>query len=152
MEEETARRVEEAIRRRVDAALNLEEVKHQIAKKIEEGKKKMFEDITNQLELEKQEALDDARKKEEQARREKEELDRMLEENRRKVEESQRKAALKLQREEEERLREMEALQRRKEDAIWRKKIEEDQLHSEQIKTAGKNNSQQKMPYALGSK
>lgn len=127
LEEETAMRVEEAIRKRVEEALDSEEVKLKIIKKFEDGKKRLFENVIKQLELEKAAALDEARKKEEQARREREELDRMLEENRRKIEEAQRKAALEQKREEEERFREQEAF-RQKEEAIRRKKVDDDLL------------------------
>jgi arginine/glutamate-rich protein 1 len=93
IEEETARRVEEAIRKKVNEALNSEEVKKEIEVKIKEGRNKLFDEIAQQLAREKEDALAEARRKEEQAQREKEELGRMLEENRQKIEEAQRRAA-----------------------------------------------------------
>ncbi|KAJ7545467.1 hypothetical protein O6H91_09G121400 [Diphasiastrum complanatum] len=152
IEEETAKRVEEAIRKKVSEALNSEEVKLEIARKIQEGRKKIFDDISIQLLQEKEEALSEARRKEEQERREKEELERMLEENRKKIEEAQRRAAEEQARKEEERYRELEALQLQKEEALRRKKLEEEQERAEQTKILGKKNARPKLSFAFGSK
>ncbi|KAK1587289.1 hypothetical protein Q3G72_011444 [Acer saccharum] len=127
LEEETARRLEEAIRRNVEQRLNSEEAKLEVVRRIEEGREKLFNDIVTQLEKEKEVALMEARQKEEQARREREELDKMLEENKRRVEEAQRREALEQQRKEEERHRELELIQRQKEEAARRKKLEEEE-------------------------
>lgn len=127
LEEETARRIEEAIRTKVEEKMGSDEVKLEIERRVEEGRKKLFDDVEAQLEREKQAALTEARQKEEQARREREELDKMLEENRRRVEEAQRREALELQRKEEERHRELELIQRQKEEAARRKKLEDEQ-------------------------
>lgn len=63
MEEETAKRIEEAIRKRVEESLSSEEVKLEIQRRIEEGRKKLFDEVAAQLEREKEEALIEARKK-----------------------------------------------------------------------------------------
>lgn len=64
LEEETARRIEEAIRKNVEERLHSEEVKLTIERRIEEGRKKLFEDVAAQLEKEKEAALIEARQKE----------------------------------------------------------------------------------------
>lgn len=64
MEEETARRIEEAIRKNVEEKLNSEEVKVEIERRVAEGVKKLFDDVEVQLEKEKQDALTEARRKE----------------------------------------------------------------------------------------
>lgn len=64
LEEETARRMEEAIRAKVEEKLMSNEVKLEIEKRVEEGRKKLFDDIEAQLEREKQTALNEARQKE----------------------------------------------------------------------------------------
>ncbi|KAK6923688.1 Arginine and glutamate-rich protein 1 [Dillenia turbinata] len=148
LEEETAKRVEEAIRKNVEEKLNSEEVRLEIERRTVEALKKLFDDVSAQLEKEKEAALAEARQKEEQARREREELDRMLEENRRRVEESQRKEALELQRKEEERYRELELIQRQKEEAAWRKKLEEEEERVKQI--LDKSKSWPKLPFGVG--
>lgn len=149
LEEETAKRIEEAIRKNVEEKLNSEEVKLEIERRIEEGQKKLFDDVAAQLRKEKETALMEARQKEEQARREREELDKMLEENRRRVEEAQRKEALELQRKLEERQRELELIQRQKEEAARRKKLEEEEERANQILLA-KNRARPKASSAIG--
>lgn len=64
LEEETARRIEEAIRAKVEEKLESEEVKLEIERRVEEGHKKLFDDVEAQLEREKQAALTEARQKE----------------------------------------------------------------------------------------
>lgn len=64
IEEETAKRVEEAIRKKVHDALHSEEFKKEMELKIQEGRKKIIDDIAAQLEREKEEALAEARRKE----------------------------------------------------------------------------------------
>jgi DNA primase large subunit len=64
LEEETARRIEEAIRKNVEEKLNSEEAKLEIERRVAEGVKKLFDDVEVQLEKEKQDALTDARRKE----------------------------------------------------------------------------------------
>lgn len=64
LEEETARRLEEEIRKRVEEKLSSEEVKLEIERRIEEGHRKLFEDVEIQLEKEKQASLTEARLKE----------------------------------------------------------------------------------------
>ncbi|XP_022970869.1 uncharacterized protein At1g10890-like [Cucurbita maxima] len=103
--------MEELIQKNVAERLNSEEVKLEIRRRIEEGCKKLFDDVDLQLEKEKEAALTAGRLKEEQARKEREEVDRMLEENRRRVEEGQGREALKL-------------IQRQKEEAPPMKKLE----------------------------
>lgn len=63
LEEETAKRIEEAIRKRVEESLSSEEVKLEIQRRIEEGRKKLFDEVAAQLEREKEAALIEARKK-----------------------------------------------------------------------------------------
>ncbi|KAG6792517.1 hypothetical protein POTOM_001668 [Populus tomentosa] len=152
IEEETAKRVEEAIQRKVEKSLNSEEIKLEIQRRLEEGRKRLIDEVADQLEKEKEASLIEARQKEEQARKEKEELERMLEENRRRIEESQRKEALEQQRREEERYRELEELQRQKEEAMRRKKQQEEEERVKQMKLLGKNKSRPKLSFALGSK
>ncbi|RVX04497.1 Uncharacterized protein CK203_023509 [Vitis vinifera] len=179
IEEETTRRVEEAIRKKVEESLNSEEIKLEIQRRLEEGRKRLLDEVAIQLEKEKEAALIEARQKEarrapgkwqllskkpsysccgdlmlplEQARREKEELEKMLEENRRRVEESQKREALEQQRREEERYRELEQIQRQKEEALRRKKQEEEEERANQMKLLGKNKSRPKLSFALGSK
>ncbi|KAF3435185.1 hypothetical protein FNV43_RR22272 [Rhamnella rubrinervis] len=137
VEEETAKRVEEAICRKVEESLNSEDIRVEIQRRLEEGRKKLLVEVAVLLEKEKEAAVIEARRKEEQAQREKEELERMLEENRRRIEESQRKEALVQQRREEERYRELEELQRQKEEAMRRKKQEEEQERMNQMKLLG---------------
>lgn len=64
LEEETARRLEGAIRKNVEERMRSEEVKLEIERRIEEGRKKLFDDVAAQLEKEKEAALIEARQKE----------------------------------------------------------------------------------------
>lgn len=64
LEEETAMRLEEAIRKNVEERLSSNEVKLEIERRIEEGQKKLFDDVKAQLEKEKEAALVEARRKE----------------------------------------------------------------------------------------
>ena len=64
IEEETVRRVEEAIRERVEAELKSDAVKAQITAMIEEGRKRLEGEVQAQLEAEKQALLEEARRKE----------------------------------------------------------------------------------------
>lgn len=57
-------RIEEAIRKNVEERLNSEEVKIAIERRIEEGRKKLIDDVVVQLEKEKEAALIEARQKE----------------------------------------------------------------------------------------
>ena len=63
LEEELARRVEEAVRKNVEECLNSEEVKDEIKRRAEEGIKKLFDEVDAQLQKEKQAALHEARQK-----------------------------------------------------------------------------------------
>lgn len=63
MEEETAKRIEDAIRKRVEESLSSEAVKLEIQRRIEEGRKKLFDEVAAQLEREKEAALIEAREK-----------------------------------------------------------------------------------------
>lgn len=56
--------MEEEIRKRVEEKLSSEEVKLEIERRIEEGHRKLFEDVEIQLEKEKQASLTEARLKE----------------------------------------------------------------------------------------
>jgi arginine/glutamate-rich protein 1 len=64
IEEETAKRVEEAIRKRVEESLDSEEVRVEIQRRLEEGRKKLNDEVAAQLEKEKEAALIEARQKE----------------------------------------------------------------------------------------
>lgn len=64
IEEETAKRVEEAIRRKVEESLNSEEIRLEIQRRLEEGRKRLHDEVATQLEKEKEAALIEARKKE----------------------------------------------------------------------------------------
>lgn len=64
LEEDAAMRMEEAIRKNVEERLNSEETKLEIQRRIEEGRKKLFDDVDRQLEKEKEAALTAARHKE----------------------------------------------------------------------------------------
>ena len=64
LEEETAKRVEEAIRRKVEESLNSEEIRLEIQRRLEEGRKKRLDEVAVQLEKEKEAALLEARQKE----------------------------------------------------------------------------------------
>lgn len=64
IEEETSKRVEEAIRRKVEESLNSEEIKVEIQIRMEEGRKKLFDEVAAQLEKEKEAAIIEARQKE----------------------------------------------------------------------------------------
>lgn len=64
LEEETARRLEEEIRKRVEEKLSSEEVRIEVERLIEEGRKKLFDDVESQLQKEKEAALSEARQKE----------------------------------------------------------------------------------------
>ncbi|KAG7022585.1 hypothetical protein SDJN02_16319, partial [Cucurbita argyrosperma subsp. argyrosperma] len=152
LEKETAKRLEEAIRKKVEASLNDDDVKVEINRKMEEGRRRLNEEVAAQLEKEKEAALIEAQRKEEEARKEKEEVERMVEERRRRVEEAQRSEALERQQREEERYRELEELQRKKEEAIKRKKQEEEEQRLNQMKLLGKNKSRPKLSFAIGSK
>ena len=56
--------MEEAIRKKVEEILSSEETKVEIEKRIEEGRKKLFDDVEAQLKKEKEAALIEARQKE----------------------------------------------------------------------------------------
>lgn len=64
LEEETAKRLEEAIRKNVEEKLKSEDTKNEIERRVEEGRKKQFDDVAAQLEKEKEAALNEARQKE----------------------------------------------------------------------------------------
>ena len=64
LEEETTKRIEEAIRKNVEERLNSEEVNLEIKRRIDEGQKKLFDDVVAQLKKEKETALMEARQKE----------------------------------------------------------------------------------------
>lgn len=64
VEEETMKRVEEAIRRKVEESLNSEEIKLEIQRWLEEGRKRLHDEVAAQLEKEKEAAVIEARQKE----------------------------------------------------------------------------------------
>lgn len=64
LEEETAKRVEEAIRRKVEESLFSKEIKLEIQRRLEEGRKRLHDEVAAQLEKEKEAAIIEARQKE----------------------------------------------------------------------------------------
>lgn len=64
IEEETAKRVEEAIHKRVEESLKSEEIQVEIQRRLEEGRKRLNDEVAAQLEKEKEAALIEARQKE----------------------------------------------------------------------------------------
>ena len=64
IEEETAKRVEEAIQKKVEESLNSEEIKQEIQKRLEDGRRRLNAEVAAQLEKEKEAALLEARQKE----------------------------------------------------------------------------------------
>lgn len=64
IEEETAKRVEEAIHKRVEESLDSDEVRVEIQRRLEEGRKRLIDEVAAQLEKEKEAALIDAKQKE----------------------------------------------------------------------------------------
>ncbi|EFH66099.1 hypothetical protein ARALYDRAFT_312135 [Arabidopsis lyrata subsp. lyrata] len=152
IEEETVKRVEEAIRKKIEESLQSEKIKLEILTLLEEGRKRLDEEVAAQLEKEKEASLIEAKEKEEREQQEKEESERIAEENLKRVEEAQRKEAMERQRKEEERYRELEELQRQKEEAMRRKKAEEEEERLKQMKLLGKNKSRPKLSFALSSK
>ncbi|KAF3958733.1 hypothetical protein CMV_016389 [Castanea mollissima] len=64
LEEETAKRVEEAIRRKVEESLFSKEIKLEIPRRLEEGRKRLHDEVAAQLEKEKEAAIIEARQKE----------------------------------------------------------------------------------------
>ena len=55
--------MEEAIRKNVEERLNSEEVKLDVERRIEEGIRKLFDEVDSQLQKEKEAALHEARQK-----------------------------------------------------------------------------------------
>ncbi|GMH06740.1 hypothetical protein Nepgr_008580 [Nepenthes gracilis] len=152
IEEETVKRVEAAIQKKVAERLESEEIKVEIRRVLEDGRKKVREEVAAQLAKEREAAVIDARRKEELAHKEKEKLERILEENRRRLEEPLRMEALERQRKEEERYRELEELQRQKEEAMRRKKQQEEEERAKQMILLGKNKSRPKLSFAINTK
>lgn len=64
LEEETARRIEEAVRKNVEERMNTEEAKAEIERRTKEAYEKMLLDVEIQLKNEKESALNEARRKE----------------------------------------------------------------------------------------
>lgn len=64
LEEETAKRVEEAIRKKVEESLNSEEIQMEIKTRLVEGRKKLIDEVAAQLEKEKEAAVVEAKRKE----------------------------------------------------------------------------------------
>ena len=56
--------MEEAIRKRVEEKLNSEEIRMEVQRRFEEGRKKLFDEVAAELEKEKEAALIEARQKE----------------------------------------------------------------------------------------
>lgn len=103
IEEETARRVEEEIRSRVEAALNSDAVQKVIHQRLKDERAKLEARVTEQLRLEEKALLDTAHAKRDKEKSEKEALERMLAENAQRVEEAQRAAEARRLADEEER-------------------------------------------------
>ena len=64
LEEETAWRIEEAVRKNVEERMNTEEAKAEIERRTKEAYEKMLLDVEIQLKNEKESALNEARRKE----------------------------------------------------------------------------------------
>lgn len=64
IEEETMNRVEESIRRKVEECINSKEIKLEIQRLLEEGRKRLYDEVAAQLEKEKEAAIIEARQKE----------------------------------------------------------------------------------------
>lgn len=64
IDEETTKGIEEAICKRVDESLKSEEVRVEIQRRLEEGRKKLNDEIAAHLEKEKEAARIEARQKE----------------------------------------------------------------------------------------
>jgi len=63
LEEETTKRVEQAIRKQVEDSLNSEEIKQEIQRQIDEGRKRIHEEVVAQIEKEKVSALVEAQQR-----------------------------------------------------------------------------------------
>lgn len=64
IEEETTKRVEEAIRKKVEESMHSEGIKLEIQRQLEEGRKRLHDEVAAQLEKEKEDAIIEARQKE----------------------------------------------------------------------------------------
>lgn len=64
IEEETAKRVEEAIQKKVEESLNSAEIQLEVQRRLVEGRRRLHDEVTAQLEKEKEIALVQARQKE----------------------------------------------------------------------------------------
>ena len=64
IEEETTKRVEEAIRKKVEVSMHSEEIKLELQRRLEEGRKRLNDEVAAQLEKEKEAAIIEARQKE----------------------------------------------------------------------------------------
>lgn len=64
VEEETTKRVEAEIRKKVEESLTSEDIKMEIQKRLAEGRKKLLDEVAAQLEKEKEAAAIEARKRE----------------------------------------------------------------------------------------
>ena len=63
LEDETTKRVEQAIRKQVENSLNSEEIKHEIQRRIDEGRKRIHEEVAAQIKKVKVSALVEAQQK-----------------------------------------------------------------------------------------
>ncbi|KAI4964202.1 hypothetical protein ZWY2020_006853 [Hordeum vulgare] len=123
LEEETTKRVEQAIRKQVEDSLNSEEIKHEIQRRIDEGRKRIYEEVVAQIEKEKVSALVEA----------------------------QQRAPWSSSKELE-RYQELERLQKEREEAMKQKQMEEQQQKQNQMKLLGKNKTRPKLSFSLGMK
>jgi len=64
IEEETAKRVEEAIRKKVEESFDSDQIKLEVQRRLGEGRKKLLDEVAAQLEKDKEAALIEARQKE----------------------------------------------------------------------------------------
>lgn len=64
IEEETAKRVEAVIRKKVEEGLNSDEIKLELQRRLEEGRRKLLDVVAAQLEKEKESSVIEARKRE----------------------------------------------------------------------------------------
>lgn len=61
LEEETTKRVEQAIRKKVEQSLSCDKIKHEIQRPIEEGQTRIHEEVEVQIEKEKGATLNDVK-------------------------------------------------------------------------------------------
>ncbi|KAI8427557.1 hypothetical protein MSG28_002065 [Choristoneura fumiferana] len=144
VEEEAAKRIELLVKKRVEEELEKrkDEIEQEVAKRVEEAKRKMEKEMMEELERQReQQRREELARQEEEARKRKE-LEDIMAENNRRIEEAQRKLA-------EERLAMIEEQRKMDEEKQKLKKEQEKRVKEEQKKILGKNNSRPKLSFSL---